>query len=306
MTPPGTRSGQDPPPAAADGQNTPGVGDGRGGSAASRRPLAGRTVVVTRPRGQAGGLAALLEQDGARVLTCPVIEIVALGLTGELRAAIERLDSYETVIFTSANGVAVFCARLRDCGREPEALSASELVAIGPATAAALEERGLVASVVPEQYLAEGVIAELDERARRLAGRRVLLARASEARSVLPDELRRRGALVDVVALYDTVPAAALPCPVADIEAADYITFTSSSTVRCFVALMGAGDLAARLRGARLASLGPVTSATLRELGLPVALEATVFTAAGLAAAIAADAADLTSARPGGTPPARP
>ncbi len=110
---------------------------------------------------------------------------------------------------------------------------------------------------------------------------------------MLPDELRRRGAEVDVVALYDTVPVAALPCAIADIEAADYITFTSSSTVRCFAALMGAGDLAARLRSARLASLGPVTSATLRELGLPVAVEARVFTAAGLAAAIAADAAAL-------------
>jgi uroporphyrinogen III methyltransferase / synthase len=292
---PDAHGGQDAPDAGA-GQDAPVAGAGPGGSDASSRRLAGRTVVVTRPRGQAGGLAALLELDGARVLPCPVIEIVPLGLTAELQGAIERLDSYETVIFTSANGVAVFCARLRDCGREPAALSASELVAIGPATAAALEERGLAASVVPEQYLAEGVIAELDERARRLAGRRVLLARAREARPVLPDELRRRGALVDVVALYDTVPAAALPCPAADIAAADYITFTSSSTVRCFVVLMGAGDLAARLRGVRLASLGPVTSATLRELGLPVALEAAVFTAAGLAEAIAADA--------GGAPPA--
>jgi uroporphyrinogen III methyltransferase/synthase len=248
-------------------------------------------VVVTRPRRQAGGLAALLEQDGARVLSCPVIEIVPLGLSDELRTAIERLDSYETVIFTSANGVAIFCERLRDCGREPAALSASELVAIGPATAAALEERGLTASLVPEEYVAEGVIATLDDRARRLAGRRVLLPRAREARPVLPDELRRRGAAVDVVALYDTVPAAALACPVGQVEAADYITFTSSSTVRCFVALMGAGDLAARLTAVRLASLGPVTSATLRELGLPVAVEAGVFTAAGLAAALAADAA---------------
>ncbi len=255
------------------------------------RPLTGRTVVVTRPRGQAGGLAALLEEAGARVLSCPVIEIVSLGLTDELRAAIEGLDSYETVIFTSANGVAAFCDRLVDCGREPAALAACELVAIGPATARALEERGLLPGLVPEEYVAEGVIAALDNRARRLAGRRVLLPRAREARPVLPDELRRRGAEVDVVTVYDTVPAASLPCPAADVEAADYIAFTSSSTVRCFVALMGAADLAARLRTVRLASIGPVTSATLRELGLPVAVEAGVFTAAGLAAALVADAA---------------
>jgi len=254
------------------------------------RPLAGRTVVVTRPRGQAGGLAALLEQDGARVLFCPVIEIVPVGLTDELRAAIARLDTYETVIFTSANGVTAFCERLRDCGREPAALAAAELVAIGPATALALEERGLLPSLVPEEYVAEGVIAALDARARRLTGRRVLLPRARQARPVLPDELRRRGATVDVVTVYDTVSAASLPCPAADMEAADYIAFTSSSTVRHFVALMGAAGLAARLGAVRLASLGPVTSATLRELGLPVAVEAGVFTAAGLAAALAADA----------------
>ena len=140
-------------------------------------------------------------------------------------------------------------------------------------------------SVVPEEYVAEGVIAALDARARRLAGRRVLLPRARQARPVLPDELRRRGATVDVVTVYDTVPAASLPCPAADVEAADYVTFTSSSTARCFAVLMGADGLADRLRTVRLASLGPVTSATLRELGLPVAVEAGVFTAAGLAAA---------------------
>ena len=258
--------------------------------AADSRPLAGRTVVVTRPRGQAGGLVALLEKAGARVLSCPVVEIVPLGLTDELRAAIGRLDTYGTVVFTSVNGVSIFCERLADCGLAPQALAARELVAIGPATAHALEERGIAPSVVPEEYVAEGVVAALDARARRLAGVRVLLPRARGARSLLPDALRERGAEVDVVTLYDTVPAAALPCPVADVEAADYVTFTSSSTARCFVTLMGAGELAARLVATRLASIGPVTSATLRELGLTVGVEAGVYSAAGLASAIAADA----------------
>ena len=268
-----------------------------------RLPLAGRCVVVTRPRGQADGLAALLERDGARVLVCPVIEIVPVALTTELRAAIDTLESYETVIFTSANGVSAFCERLRDCGRQAAALASCELVAIGPATALALEERGLLPSIVPEKYVAEGVLAALDDRARRLAGRRVLLPRAREARSLLPDELRRRGATVEVVAVYDTVPVAALACPAAEIEAADYVTFTSSSTVRHLVALMGAADLAARLSAVRLASIGPVTSATLRELGLPVAVEAAIYSTEGLAAAIVADAAPPVSptdaARPG-------
>ena len=254
------------------------------------RLLAGRTVVVTRPRDQAAGLVALLEGHGARVLVCPVLEIVPTGLTAELRAAIARLADYDTVIFTSANGVALFCERLRDCGLDPSALTACELVAIGPATARALEQRGLGASLVPEAYVAEGVLDAIEHRARRLAGRRVLLPRAREARPVLPDELRRRGAAVDVVVVYDTAPAAALAVAPAEIEAADYVTFTSSSTARHFVALMGAGDLAARLAAVRLASIGPVTSATLRELGLPVAVQAAVYSADGLAAALAADA----------------
>jgi uroporphyrinogen III methyltransferase/synthase len=222
---------------------------------------------------------------------------VPVALNAELRAAIDGLEGYETVIFTSANGVAAFCQRLRDRGREPAALSSCELVAIGPATALALEKHGLLPSIVPEEYVAEGVLAALDDRARYLAGRRVLLPRAREARSVLPDELRRRGATVDVVTVYDTVPAAALACPAAEIEAADDVTFTASSTARYFVALLGAEGLARRLKAVRLASIGPVTSATLRELGLPVAVEATVYSAAGLAAAIAADAAQTALSR---------
>ncbi len=272
---------------------------GRGVVAAARPlPLAGCTVVVTRPRGQAAGLAAPLEQAGARVLLCPVVEIVALGLTDAVRAAIAGLDGYGTVVFTSANGVAIFCERLRDCGLDAAALAARELVAIGPGTAAALEERGLVASLVPEEHVAEGVVAALAARARRLAGRRVLLPRSCAARAVLPDELRRHGALVDVVDLYDAVPAAALPCAAGAIEAADYVAFTSSSTVRAFVALMGAERLPERLVGVRLASIGPVTSATLHELGLTVAVEATVYSAAGLVTALMRDAAgaDRTTA----------
>jgi len=255
-----------------------------------RRPLAGRTVVVTRPRGQAAGLAALLEAQGADVLLAPVIDIVPVGLTAEVTAAIDGLAGYDVVIFTSVNGVEVFCDRLRDRGASPDALGDRETVAIGPATAAALEEQGLTPSLVPETFVAEGVLAALEARARRLAGARVLLPRARQARSVLPDTLRELGATVDVVALYDTVPARFLDVPRERIEQADYITFTSSSTVRAFIDLMGPELLTQRLARVRLASIGPVTSATLREHGLGVALEAGAYTSAGLAAAIAADA----------------
>ena len=257
----------------------------------SAMPLAGRTVVVTRPRGQAGGLAAPHERAGAHVLLCPVVEIVPLEPTATLRAALTGLGAYDTVVFTSANAVAIFCECLCAAGGEPVALAACELVAIGPGTAAALEERGLVASLVPEDHVAEGLVSALAARTRPLVGRRVLLPRSRSARPVLPEELRRHGALVDVVDLYDAVPAAGLPCAATAVEAADYVTFTSSSTVRAFVALMGATRLPERLAGVRLASIGPVTSATLGECGLPVAVEAAVSTATGHAAAVARDAA---------------
>ena len=253
-------------------------------------PLAGRTVVVTRPRGQAAGLAALLEVQGADVLLAPVIEIVPVGLTDELAAAIDGLAGYDVVIFTSTNGVEAFCAGLRDRGLGPEALAGRETVAIGPATAAALESEGLTPSLVPETFVAEGVLAALEARARRLTGARVLLPRAREARSILPDTLRELGATVDAVVLYDTLPARFLDVPRERIEQADYITFTSSSTVRAFVDLMGPELLTQRLARVRLASIGPVTSATLREYGLGVAVEAAAYTSEGLAAAIATDA----------------
>ena len=255
------------------------------------QPLAGHTVVVTRPRGQAAGLAALLEARGADVLLAPVIEIVPAGLTPEVSAAIDGLAGYDVVIFTSANGVEAFCDRLRERDLGPEALAGCELAAIGPATAAALEARGLFPSLVPDSYVAEGLLAALETRARRLAGARVLLPRAREARSVLPDTLRELGAAVDVVALYDTTPARFLDVPRERLEQADYITFTSSSTVHAFVELMGPELLTQRLARVRLASIGPVTSATLQEHGLGVAVEAVEYTAEGLAAAVAADAA---------------
>ena len=275
--------------------------DGRRGGerpAAGREahPLAGHTVVVTRPRGQAGGMAALLEAQGADVLLAPVIEIVSLGPTAEVEAAIDGLAGYDVVIFTSVNGVEEFCAQLRGRGLGADVLAARELVAIGPATAAALEARSLTPSLVPETYVAEGVLAALEERARRLAGARVLLPRAREARSVLPDTLRELGALVDVVPLYDTLPARFLDVPRERIEQADYITFTSSSTVRAFIDLMGSELLTQRLARVRLASIGPVTSAALREHGLGVAIEAREYTSEGLARAIAADAVAASAA----------
>jgi uroporphyrinogen III methyltransferase/synthase len=264
-----------------------------GGSAA--RPLAGRTIVVTRPAAQSAGLAEPLTAAGARVIAAPAIEIVPAPLTDELRAAIAGLDCYDVVIFTSANGVEIFFDRCSECGAAPPTGAHPEVVAIGPATAAALEERGVATSLVPDEYVAEGVLAAVEARIARLADKRVLIPRAREARAVLPDTLRERGARVDVVTVYETRGARELPVPAAAIEAADYITFTSSSTVKHFVALLGEAGLAERLAGVRLASIGPVTSETLRSFGLAPAVEAAAYTASGLAAAIVAHAAAISA-----------
>jgi len=264
------------------------------------RPLAGATVVLTRPAGQADSLAGPLEELGADVVLAPTIRIVPRALDDEVvRVVLNELPEYRLIIFTSANSVEVFLGYLAELGLPASELAGATVAAIGPATAAALEERGVACDVAPDEYVAEGLLDALVRRGAAPAGARVLLPRARAARDVLPDTLRARGALVDVLPVYDTAPAERLAVPAARIEAADYITFTSGSTAREFAALMdrdGAGrPLQERLSGARLCSIGPVTSETLRELGLTVALEAVDHSAAGLVAAIAAAARSASS-----------
>jgi uroporphyrinogen-III synthase len=257
--------------------------------------LSGRTVVVTRPAAQAAALAKPLEALGATVIVAPLIEIVPVPLNDELRAAIADLSRYDLVIFTSANAVEEFTARVDEVGgageREGGVVAATfaltTIAAIGPHTRAALEQRGLHCALMPDAYVAEGLLATLAERGTPVAGSRILIPRAREAREVLPEELRAQGAAVDVVTVYDTLPVSALPVPADALSGADFITFTSSSAVQSLAALFG-GDLAARLAAAKHCSIGPATSATLREYGLPVAVEAHTHTAAGLVAAIVA------------------
>jgi uroporphyrinogen III methyltransferase/synthase len=183
------------------------------------------------------------------------------------------------------------------------------VAAVGPATAAALEQNGLACHLVPDEYVAEGLLDAFEERGAPVAGARVLIPCARDAREVLPETLRSRGAEVEVLPIYDTVAVGELAEPAERVSAADYITFTSGSTATRFAALLEAADagrggagpaaggaseagrpLADRLAGIRLCSIGPVTSATLRGLGLTVAVEAREYTAAGLVAAIAEDA----------------
>jgi uroporphyrinogen III methyltransferase / synthase len=259
------------------------------------RPLEGKTVVVTRPRAQAASLVEPLEHLGAEVLLAPTIRIVPRALDDEIvRVVVDDLAGYRLIIFTSANGVEVFLGYLTELGLPLASLDDAIVAAVGPKTASALEERGVTCDVVADDFVAEGLLDTLKERAVAPAGTRVLIPSARLARTVLFDTLRANGALVDVLPVYDTVPEERLQVPAARIESADFITFTSSSTVQQFVGLMEAGGagrpLVERLAGTALCSIGPVTSVTLHELGLPVAVEASEHTAAGLVAAIAAAA----------------
>jgi uroporphyrinogen III methyltransferase/synthase len=236
-------------------------------------PLAGASVVVTRARAQASELAARLRALGAAVIEAPAIRIVA---TDDPLPALERFD---LVCLTSANAVELLFERLAARGEDARSLAGAQVAAIGPGTARALRERGVIADVVPERFVAEGLIDAL-------AGvdfSRVLVARAAQARDALPDALRERGASVEIVSLYETLIEPLEPALLPAIAAADYLTFTSSSTVRHFLACAQPGPRT------RIVSIGPLTSATLVEHALPVDVEARRHDIDGLVEAILAD-----------------
>jgi len=246
-------------------------------------PLSGQTVVVTRPREQAAALSVPLRRLGAEVIELPTIEIRNAPDYGPLDTAIAGLEAYDWLIFTSANGVRCFLERLDASPKDWRAIR-GRVCAIGPATAEALTRFHLKVDVMAAEYVAEGLLRSLE--GFELAGSRVLIARAAVARDVLPVELRARGAIVDVVDAYCTLPPEGLADRLRETlgRRPDWITFTSSSTVQNVLDAAGSGALA----GIGTASIGPVTSATLRKGGADVAAEAVPYTAAGLVAAIVA------------------
>ncbi|HEX4280180.1 MAG TPA: uroporphyrinogen-III C-methyltransferase [Solirubrobacteraceae bacterium] len=242
------------------------------------RPLAGLSVAVTRARAQASGLATRLAGLGAAVIEAPAIEIVPLD------GPMPDVRGYDLVCLTSPNGVRLLFDRLGAAGLDARALAGARVAAIGPGTAAALRSHGVIADVVPpERFVAEGLVDALAG----VAVERALVARAAEARDVLPEALRERGASVDVVALYETVASPLSEDQLSAVGAADYVTFTSSSTVRYLLASAGGTDW--RPAG-RVISIGPVTTATIREHGLEPDVEATRHDIDGLVEALVADA----------------
>jgi uroporphyrinogen III methyltransferase/synthase len=248
-----------------------------------RLPLFGKRIVVTRAREQADTLSARLRALGAEAIELPTIEIRPAADYAPLDNAIAQLESYDWLIFTSANGVRFFLDRLDRSAVDLRSLRA-HLCAIGPATRTAIESLHLKVDVMGKEYVAEGLLEAFA--AHDLAGKRVLLPRAAVARDLVPDELTRRGAHVDVVEAYRTMAPEDAARRAAEVFGAphkpDCITFTSSSTVQNFVNLAGA----AALEGVKVVSIGPITSRTARDLGIHIAAEAKVFTTEGLVEAV--------------------
>ena len=248
-----------------------------------RLPLFGKPIVVTRAKGQAETLSAKLHELGADVVELPTIEIRPASDYAPLDRALASLACYDWLIFTSANGVRFFLERLDRSGCDLRNMRA-RLCAIGPATRAALERVHLKVDLMGREYVAEGLVAALAPYD--LAGKRVLLPRAAEARDLVPSELARRGAVVDVVEAYRTVVPETAAAEAREIfggtRRPDCITFTRSSTVKNFVAVAGARSL----EGVHAVSIGPITSGTARAAGIRVVAEAQPFTVDGLVNAI--------------------
>lgn len=256
--------------------------------ASTNRPLSKVRILVGRARHQASALSAELRNLGARVLEIPFIEIRQPRSYKPLDSALRNLGEYDWLILTSVNGVEAMWTRLDKLKLTRKSVQHARLAAIGPATKNAVEKRGVKVDVVPKEYVAESVVRSLR---RRVKGKRVLLVRAKVARDVIPQELRKAGAHVNVVEAYETVvpqsSRARLRAALKNLRRRPHvITFTSSSTVRNFVTLLGGSRARPSLDGILTASIGPVTSSTLRELGLGVDIEAREFTIPGLVDAI--------------------
>lgn len=252
-----------------------------------KQPLFGKRILITRPRHQARELAQEIILQGGEPLCIPAIELESVA---ECNFDFSQLPTYDWIVFTSTNGVSFFFEQLRAKKIDVRRLR-GKLAAIGPATTASLEKYGLQVDFVPNKYQAESLLDGLKDLTS--PGSKVLIPRAQGARDVLPEGLVSRGIQVDVLPLYRTVPALKswewMASFMADADI-DYLTFTSSSTVRNYLSLCASAGLPSLPNKCRVACIGPVTASTARELGLPVHVVAEEFTGAGLLAAIIADA----------------
>ena len=246
--------------------------------------LAGKRILITRPRQQAGALARLLTELGAQPVISPAITIAPLEDTMALDQVLGRLGEYDWVVFTSANGVAAVWERLGALNKDSEAFAAMQVAAIGPATAGALNSHGVKADFVPPEYVAEAIAEGLGE----VTGRRILLLRADIAREALAQILDQRGALVDNVPVYRTLLAQPDAETLAELERGiDIVTLTSASTVRGFLQLVE-GRNWPWLEHVMFACIGPITAAELRANGRTAHIVAEEYTTGGLIRALQA------------------
>lgn len=251
------------------------------------QPLLGWRILTTRASKQSGGLAAPLRDLGAEVIEIPTIEIRPPESFEPLDSALKNISNYDWLLLTSVNGVEAVFARLKNLGLPSSALQNLEIAAIGPATQKAIEEQGHKVSVTPGKYVAEAVVEALRGKTE---GKRVLLARAKVARDVLPNELKAAGVLLDVVEAYETRVPTGTEAKLQKLFSSkvyrpDIVTFTSSSTATNFLSLLSSPHLQS-LKDVCLASIGPVTSDTLRSAGFPPMIEAREYTVQGLVLAI--------------------
>ncbi len=251
-----------------------------------RLPLFGKRIIVTRARDQARAFCDSLEELGAEAVTIPTIEIREPQSWKPLDDAIERLESFDYLLVTSVNGVRNFLARLMACGRDLRDLKGLKIGAIGPVTAAEFSRTGIRVDFVPPRYQGEGLLEALKDH--EVRGKAFLIPRAKVARDLVPRVLSERGARVEVVEAYETVTPSVSPGELEELltPRPQAITFTSSSTVTNFARMLGATSLSKSLEGVAIASIGPITSESLRKLGLKVDIEAAESTLPGLAAAL--------------------
>jgi uroporphyrinogen III methyltransferase/synthase len=245
-----------------------------------RLPLFGKRIVITRARHQAAEFGDLLERQGAEVVNYPTIEVLAAEEPESVVDAFDAAATYDWLVLTSVNGVRRFFDGFLSQGNDVRQLAGVKVAAIGPATAAAIEAYGIRVSTTPAEYRAESLLEALGD----VGGARIMIARAEVAREVLPESLRERGAIVDVVTTYRSV----VPHDAVGVETLgdiDLVTFTSSATVRNFVA-MDPGNAQELLRKTEVASIGPVTSSTLREFGVEPVVEPPEYTIVALADSI--------------------
>ncbi len=253
-----------------------------------KKSLAGRKILITRTREQSADFSTQLKKWGAEVIEFPTIEIVPPTRWKELDQAIDRLKSYDWIIFTSVNGVSFFWQRLKERGKSSHLPPSLNVCAIGPATADQLKRRGVSVQYVPKEFIAESILEGFKKV--RVEGKRILLARAKKARDILPNGLRRMGVEVDVVEVYRTVRPRGGSKKLKKLLTEgkmDVITFTSSSTVKHFADLLKKEDLNKLVKGVAIACIGPVTARTAKEWGLKVQIQPKQYTVPALTRAIA-------------------